>query len=422
VSIAEQSPAPRDVRRSIETVWRMESAKLIAAMVRVVRDVQLAEDLAQDALVAALQQWPRTGIPANPGAWLTVIAKRRAVDHFRRGERHERAVEQLGRVSELEGAVMPDLEAGNEVDDDLLRLMFICCHPVLSKPAQVALTLRLLGGLTTAEIARAFLTPEPTVGQRISRAKKTIERHRVAFEEPGAEERARRLSAVLEVVYLVFNEGYAATGGDDWMRPGLTLEAVRLGRVLAGVAPDSAAVHGLLALMELQASRGPARTGPSGEPILLMDQDRSRWDHILIRHGLGALERAEALAVGPDRYVLQAGIAACHALARVAPDTDWAQIVALYGQLVQVEPSPVVELNRAVALAMARGAAEGLAVVDALAAAGTLAGYHLLPSVRGDLLQRLGRTAEARAEFERAAVMTGNARERTLLLDRAAAC
>ncbi|MDT4894694.1 MAG: hypothetical protein QOE97_3729 [Pseudonocardiales bacterium] len=422
MSIAEQSPAPRDVRRSIETVWRMESAKLIAAMVRVVRDVQLAEDLAQDALVAALQQWPRTGIPANPGAWLTVIAKRRAVDHFRRGERHERAVEQLGRVSELEGAVMPDLEAGNEVDDDLLRLMFICCHPVLSKPAQVALTLRLLGGLTTAEIARAFLTPEPTVGQRISRAKKTIERHRVAFEEPGAEERARRLSAVLEVVYLVFNEGYAATGGDDWMRPGLTLEAVRLGRVLAGVAPDSAAVHGLLALMELQASRGPARTGPSGEPILLMDQDRSRWDHILIRHGLGALERAEALAVGPDRYVLQAGIAACHALARVAPDTDWAQIVALYGQLVQLEPSPVVELNRAVALAMARGAAEGLAVVDALAAAGTLAGYHLLPSVRGDLLQRLGRTAEARAEFERAAAMTGNARERTLLLDRAAAC
>ena len=411
------------VARSIETVWRMESAKVIAALVRIVRDVQLAEDLAHDALVAALQQWPDDGIPANPAAWLTTIAKRRAIDAFRRNERHDRAVALLGRDAVLEEGAMPDLgelDADDHIDDDLLRLMFICCHPVLSRPAQVALTLRLLGGLTTAEIARAFVTPEPTIGQRISRAKKTIDKEGVAFEEPDAAARAARLASVLEVVYLVFNEGYSATAGDDWMRPALTSEAIRLGRVLTGVAPDVPAVHGLLALMEIQASRSAARTGPTGEPVLLLEQDRSRWDRILINHGLAALERAQQLATEPDSYVLQAGIAACHARALRADETDWVRMASLYSQLAAIDPSPIVHLNRAVAVSMAYGAAAGLDIVDALAGSGALDRYHLLPSVRGDLLAKLGRSAEARLEFERAAALTGNERERQLMLGRAA--
>ena len=406
----------------------MESAKVIATLVRIVRDVQLAEDLAQDALVAALQQWPHTGIPANPAAWLTTIAKRRAIDTFRRNERHDRAVELLGRDAERQEGLVPDLDAeldatlagDDHIDDDLLRLMFICCHPVLSRPARVALTLRLLGGLTTAEIARAFVTPEPTIGQRISRAKKTIEKEGVAFEEPDAAARAARLASVLEVVYLVFNEGYSATAGDDWMRPALTSEAIRLGRVLTGIAPDVPAVHGLLALMEIQASRAAARTAPDGEPVLLLDQDRSRWDRILINHGLAALERGQRLATEPDSYVLQAGIAACHARALRAEETDWVRMASLYSQLSAIDPSPIVHLNRAVAVSMAYGAAAGLDIVDALARSGTLDRYHLLPSVRGDLLAKLGRGAEARAEFERAAALTGNQRERQLLLGRAA--
>jgi RNA polymerase sigma factor (sigma-70 family) len=413
------------VRHSIETVWRMESAKVIATLVRIVRDVQLAEDLAQDALVAALQQWPDSGIPANPGAWLTAIAKRRAIDTFRRNERHDRAVELLGRDAEVEQGSLPDLagqlsmDDTDHIEDDLLRLMFICCHPVLSKQAQVALTLRLLGGLTTAEIARAFLTPEPTIGQRISRAKKTIEKEGVAFEEPDAAQREQRLAPVLEVVYLVFNEGYSATSGDDWMRPALVSEAIRLGRVLTGIAPDVPSVHGLLALMEIQASRGAARRAADGAPVLLLDQDRSRWDRVLINHGLAALHRAEELATEPDAYVLQAGIAACHARAFRADETDWVRIASLYAQLSALDPSPVVHLNRAVAISMAYGAAAGLDIVDALVASGTLDRYHLLPSVRGDLLARLGRTDEARAEFERAALLTANERERQLLLGRA---
>ena len=415
------SAEPRDVARSVETIWRMESAKLIAAMVRVVRDVQLAEDLAQDALVAALRQWPDEGIPANPGAWLMTIAKRRAIDLFRRNERHARAIEHLGR--DIVEAEMPDLDGGidDSIDDDLLRLMFICCSPVLSTQAQVALTLRLLGGLTTAEIARAYVTPEPTIGQRISRAKKTIADKGVAFEEPDADERHRRLASVLAVVYLIFNEGYSATSGDAWIRPALSHEALRLGRVLAAIAPDVAAVHGLIALMEIQASRAPARIGPHGEPVLLLDQDRSRWDQLLIRRGLAALERAERLSSEPDPYVLQAAIAACHARARIAEDTDWRRIAELYETLATVDRSPIVALNRAVAVAMAVGPAAGLAIVDAIAATGTLDRYHLLPSVRGDLLAKLGRGDEARAEFERAAALTQNTLERDLLLARAAA-
>ena len=401
----------------------MESAKVVATLVRMVRDVQLAEDLAQDALVAALQQWPAEGIPANPAAWLTAIAKRRAIDQFRRTERHERAVEALGRDAALEEDAVSDLDVdtADHIDDDLLRLMFICCHPVLSRQAQVALTLRLLGGLTTAEIARAFLTPEPTIGQRISRAKKTIENERVAFEEPDASQRAERLIAVLEVVYLVFNEGYSATAGDDWMRPALASEAIRLGRVLAGIAPGVASVHGLLALMELQASRGQARTTPDGAPILLLDQDRARWDRVLINHGLDALRTAERLSAGPDRYVLQASIAACHARAFSADETDWARIASLYDELAALEPTPIVHLNRAVAISMAGRPQAALDIVDALVADDRLRNYHLLPSVRGDLLAKLGRTVEARGEFERAAAMTRNSAERALLLDRAAA-
>jgi RNA polymerase sigma factor (sigma-70 family) len=411
--------------RSIEAVWRMESARLIAGLVRMVRDVSLAEDLAQDALVAALSQWPESGVPNNPGAWLTAISKRRAIDHFRRSERVDRTQSVLGRELETQQeAFVPDFDAtlDDHIEDDLLRLIFICCHPVLSTEARVALTLRLLGGLTTTEIARAFLSSEPTIAQRIVRAKRSLTRARVPFEEPDRAERDRRVTSVLEVIYLVFNEGYSATAGDDWMRPTLCAEAIRLGRVLAGLRPTEPAVHGLVALMEIQASRTPARVGPSGEPILLLDQNRARWDQLLIRRGLAALEKAEALGDVPGPYVLQAAIAACHARARSVEQTDWARIAALYDALAGIEPSSVVELNRAVAVGMAHGPAAGLVVVDALDATGAMAGYHLLPSVRGDLLSKLGRMDEARLEFERAAAMTQNSRERTLLLDRAAAC
>jgi RNA polymerase sigma factor (sigma-70 family) len=414
-----------DTHRAIDAVWRIESARVIAGLARIVRDVGLAEELAQDALVAALEQWPSSGVPRNPGAWLMAIGKRRAIDHLRRNQRFERKLEELGRELEAEAEqAMPELDAvgDDEIQDDLLRLVFTACHPVLSTEARVALTLRVLGGLATEEIARAFLVPEPTVAQRIVRAKRTLAAARVPFEVPQAAERADRLSSVLEVIYLVFNEGYAATAGDDWMRPALCEEALRLGRILAELMPEEPEVHGLVALMEIQASRSAARTGPSGEPILLLDQDRGRWDQLFIRRGLAALERAEALggALGP--YALQAAIAACHARARTAEETDWERIAALYEALAQLAPSPVVELNRAVALAMVFGPATGLELVDELTADPALASYHLLPSVRGDLLAKLGRLDEARAEFERAASLTHNERERTLLLERAAAC
>jgi RNA polymerase sigma-70 factor (ECF subfamily) len=414
-----------DTQRAIDAVWRLESARLIAGLVRMVRDVALAEDLAQDALVAALQQWPESGVPSNPGAWLMAIAKRRAVDHFRRAERLERKTAELGHDLELDQeSVMPDFDGigADQIEDDLLRLMFICCHPVLSTEARVALTLRLLGGLTTKEIARSFLTSEATIAQRIVRAKRVLGDARVPFEVPDLTERAERLSSVLEVLYLVFNEGYSATAGEDWMRPALCEEAVRLGRVLAGLAPGESEVHGLVALMEIQASRTPARIGPSGEPVLLGDQNRSRWDQLLIRRGLKALEHAEALGGEPGPYVLQAAIAACHARAHTADETDWPRIAALYDALSLLAGSPIVELNRAVALAMAYGPSAGLDLIDQLIAADSLRGYHLLPSVRGDLLAKLGRNAEARSEFERAASLTQNAREQALLLQRAAAC
>jgi len=412
-----------NTHRAIEAVWRIESARLIAGLARMVRDVGLAEDLAQDALVAALEQWPASGVPANPGAWLMSVAKRRALDHFRRDRLLERKREELGReIDARQERVVPELDAAldDEVGDDLLRLVFTACHPVLSREARVALTLRLLGGLTTEEIARAFLVPEPTVAQRIVRAKRTLAEARVPFEVPRGAELAERLSSVLEVVYLVFNEGYAATAGDDWMRPALCEDALRLGRILAGLMPREPEVHGLVALMEIQASRAGARVGASGEAVLLLDQDRARWDHVLIGRGLAALARAEALggALGP--YALQAAIAACHARARTAGDTDWARIATLYAALARLAPSPVVELNRAVALSMAFGPAAGLELVDALTAEPALRDYHLLPAVRGDLLHRLGRAAEARAEFERAAALTRNARERDVLLARAA--
>jgi len=393
--------------------------------VRIVRDVGLAEDLAQDALVAALEQWPESGAPDNPGAWLMTAAKHRAIDLLRRNKRLERKYEEFGRdlAARLEGAA-PDLDAAldDPVGDDLLRLIFICCHPVLSTEARVALTLRLLGGLTTEEIAHAFLVPKQTVAQRIVRAKRTLAETRVPFEVPRGAELGARLSSVLEVVYLIFNEGYSATAGDTWIRPALCEEALRLGRILAGLAPQEPEVHGLVALMEIQASRLRARVGPAGEPILLFDQDRTRWDHLLIRRGLAALARAEKLGGALGLYTLQAAIAAYHARARTPAETDWARIVALYDALAQLAPSPVVELNRAVAVAMAFGPAAGLELVDALASEPSLEGYHLLPSVRGDLLVKLGRSGEARAEFERAASLTHNARERTLLLERAAAC
>jgi RNA polymerase sigma factor (sigma-70 family) len=413
-----------DTHRAIEAVWRIEAPRLIAGLTRLVRDVGAAEELAQDALVAALEQWPAEGVPRNPGAWLMTTAKRRAIDQIRRNETYKRKVEEIGR--ELEETT-PDIGAliaeDDGIGDDLLRLVFVACHPVLCTQARTALTLRLLGGLTTDEIARAFLVPEPTVAQRIVRAKKTLANAKVPFEVPQGAELAARLSSVLEVVYLIFNEGYSATTGDDWMRPALCEDALRLGRILARLAPREPEVHGLVALMEIQASRAAARTGPGGEPILLADQNRARWDQLLIRRGLAALARAEARLDGkPGPYVLQAAIAACHARARRFADTDWERIARLYEHLAEATPSPVVELNRAVALSMAYGPEAGLALLDQLMAFPTLRNYHLLPSVRGDLLAKLGRQAEAQGEFERAAALTRNERERTLLLDRAAEC
>jgi RNA polymerase sigma factor (sigma-70 family) len=414
-----------DTHRAIDAVWRIESARIIAGLARIVRDVGLAEELAQDALVAALEQWPESGVPDNPGAWLMATAKHRAIDHLRRNKRLERKHQELGRELEAKQEMaVADLEAAmdDDVGDDLLRLVFISCHPILTSEARVALTLRLLGGLTTDEIARAFLVPEPTIAQRIVRAKRTLTEAHVPFEVPRAEDLAARLSSVLEVLYLIFNEGYTATAGDDWMRPALCEEALRLGRVLAELTPKESEVHGLVALMEIQSSRSRARTGPSGEPILMLDQNRARWDQLLIHRGLAALQRAENLGGGLGPYALQAAIAACHARARTAEDTEWARIVALYEALAQIAPSPVVELNRAVAVAMAFGPAAGLEIIDALASEPSLKAYHLLPSVRGDLLRKLGRFDEARAEFERAAAITRNARERELMLARARAC
>ncbi len=415
--------AATDTHRAIDAVWRIESARLIAGLTRIVRDVSLAEELAQDALVAALEKWPESGVPDNPGAWLMATAKHRAIDRLRRKTLIERKHEEIGREIEArQQMAAPDLDAAidDDIGDDLLRLMFIACHPDLSTEARVALTLRLLGGLTTEEIARAFLVAEPTIAQRIVRAKRSLSEARVPFEVPRGKDLAARLSSVLEVIYLIFNEGYSATAGDDWMRPALCEEALRLGRILAGLAPKEPEVHGLVALMEIQASRLGARAGPSGEPVLLLDQDRGRWDQLLIRRGLAALERAEALGGARGPYVLQAEIAACHARARTPAETDWTRIATLYGALARLAPSPVVELNRAVAVGMAFGPAAGLDLVDALTSEPSLEGYHLLPSVRGDLLAKLGRFDEARAEFERAAALTGNARERRLLLERAA--
>ena len=411
-----------DAHRAIDAVWRIESARLIAGLARIVGDVGLAEDLAQDALVAALKQWPESGVPDNPGAWLMATAKHRAFDLLRRYKMLERKHEELGRELETQQKTAPpglDAAIDEDVGDDLLRLVFTTCHPVLSSEARVALTLRLLGGLTTEEIARAFLVPEPTVAQRIVRAKRTLAEAHVPFEVPHRDELAARLSSVLEVIYLVFNEGYAATAGDDWMRPALCEDALRLGRIVAELVPREPEVHGLVALMEIQASRSSARVGPAGEPILLLDQDRGRWDHILIHRGFTALERAERLGGELGPYALQAAIAACHARARTPDETDWERIAALYDALAQLAPSPVVELNRAVALAMAFGPAAGLELVDALTSDRTLEAYHLLPSVRGDLLAKLGRFDEARTEFERAASLTQNARVRELLLARA---
>ncbi|MFJ4843992.1 MULTISPECIES: RNA polymerase sigma factor [unclassified Streptomyces] len=416
-----------DARRAIDAVWRIESARVIAAVARVVRDIGVAEELAQDALVAALEQWPRDGVPANPGAWLTAAAKHRAIDLVRRKEVFARKLEELGHALE---ARPPESEAGfaaaeaaadDDIEDDLLRLVFTACHPVVSTEARVALTLRLLGGLTTPEIARAFLVPEATVAQRIVRAKRNLAKAEVPFEQPQGPERVERLSSVLEVIYLVFNEGYSATAGDDWMRPALCEDALRLGRLLAGLMPKEPEVHGLVALMEIQASRAAARTGPDGEPVLLIDQDRRRWDRLLIRRGFAALARSDAAGGPPGPYALQAAIAACHAQAARAQDTDWRRIADLYGVLAVRAPSPVVELNRAVAVTMAYGPQEGLAVVDRLTGEPALREYHLLPSVRGDLLERLGRHDEARAEFLRAAELTRNERERALLLGRASA-
>jgi RNA polymerase sigma factor (sigma-70 family) len=411
-----------ETHRAIDAVWRIESARLIAVLTRMVRDVGLAEELAQDALVVALERWPESGIPDNPGAWLMATAKHRAIDLIRRRRRTERKHEQLARELE-ERTAMPDFDAelDDDVGDDLLGLMFTACHPVLSTEARAALTLRLLGGLTTAEIARAFLVPEASMAQRIVRAKRTLAKARVPFEVPRGPELSPRLESVLEVIYLIFNEGYSASAGEDWMRPALCEDALRLGRILAGLAPNEPEVHGLVALMEIQASRSRARVGPSGEPVLLLDQDRSRWDQVLIRRGLTALERALALG-GSGPYALQAAIAACHARARTSAETDWRRIAALYSALVQVAPSPVVELNRAVAVGMAFGPAAALRLVESLRSEPTLKSYHLLPSVRGDLLVKLGRLEEARADFERAASLTRNVRERTLLLERAALC
>ena len=415
---------PTDIQRSIEAVWRIESPRLTAVLARMLRDLDLAEELAQDVLVTALERWPQAGVPDNPGAWLMTAAKRRAIDHLRRQKLLQRKHEQLAYELESEHEQRADAaEAAmdDEIGDDLLRLIFVACHPVLSTEARVALTLRLLGGLTTAEIARAFLQPEPTVAQRIVRAKRTLAERQVPFEVPGAAERGERLESVLEVIYLVFNEGYTATAGDDWMRPSLCEDALRLGRVLAGLMSDEAEVHGLLALMEVQASRLRARVDAQGRPVLLMEQNRGHWDPLLIRRGLEALERAQrAGAAGP--FTLQAMIAACHARAPTAQATDWTRIAQLYETLERLTPSPVIALNRAVAVSMAHGAEAGLALVDALAADAKLEHYHLLPSVRGELLGRLGRMAEAREAWQRAAALAGNARERELLLRRAAEC
>jgi len=410
-----------DIHRTIDAVWRIESARLIAGLTRIVRDVGVAEDLAQDALVAALEKWPEAGVPDNPGAWLMATAKNRAIDTLRKNALHERKHEEIGRDVET---VEPDpvTALDDDIGDDLLRLVFIACHPVLSTEARVALTLRLLGGLTTDEIARAFLVPEPTIAQRIVRAKRTLTEARAPFEVPRGKEFVARLSSVLQVIYLIFNEGYAATAGDDWMRPQLCDEALRLGRILAELVPSEPEVHGLVALMEIQASRIGARVNASGEPILLLDQDRGRWDHVLISRGLAALARGEKLGGTPGSYALQAAIAACHARAHAAEETDWRRIASLYEMLADLTPSPVIELNRAVAVGMAFGPAAGLALVDELRAEPSLASYHLLPSVRGDLLFKLQRFAEAREEFERAATLTRNARERALLLERSAAC
>jgi RNA polymerase sigma factor (sigma-70 family) len=426
--MADRLPAAAsNIQRTIDAVWRMESARLIAALTRMVRDVGVAEDLAQDALVAALERWPETGVPDNPGAWLMSAAKRRAIDQFRQHALHDRKHQEL--VPEFEArqeAIVPELDEAldDHVGDDLLRLVFIACHPILAREARVALTLRLLGGLTTDEIARAFLASEPTVAQRIVRAKRTLSEARVPFEVPRGTELEARLSSVLEVIYLIFNEGYAATAGDDWLRPALCEDALRLGRILVGLVPDESEVHGLVALMEIQASRLRARTAPSGEPILLLDQDRGRWDRLLIRRGLAGLARAEQLAESRSgtlgTYTLQASIAACHARARTPGETDWPRIAALYDALSQVMPSPIVELNRAVAVAMAFGPGAGLEIVDDLVGETSLKNYHLLPTVRGDLLAKLGRHGEASNEFQRAAGLTRNAREKTMLLERAA--
>jgi len=422
-----------DIHRTIDAVWRIESPRLIAGLTRIVRDVGLAEDLAQDALVAALEQWPQSGVPDSPGAWLMAAAKHRAIDMFRRNTRFERKREELGRELNAKEMAIPDMESAldDDIGDDLLRLVFISCHPVLSTDAQVALTLRLIGGLTTDEIARAYLAPEATIAQRIVRAKRTLTEKKVPFVVPRGAELGARLSSVLGVIYLIFNEGYSATAGDDWMRPALCEDALRLGRILAGLAPQEPEVHGLVSLMEIQASRSRARSGPSGEPILLFDQNRAHWDQLLIQRGLAELALAEKLnteklraeiGTEPGPYVLQAEIAACHARARTPEETDWPRIVRLYTTLARVTPSPVVDLNRAVAVAMAFGPAAGLELVDTLTAERSLQNYHLLPSVRGDLLKKLNRFDEARTEFERAASLTQNARERTLLLNRAQSC
>ena len=414
-----------DTHRAIDAVWRIESARIIAVLARIVRDVGAAEELAQDALVAALEQWPAAGVPRNPGAWLMATAKHRAIDRLRRSKLLERKHEQLGYELEAAQGAAPNLDAeldDEDVGDDLLRLVFTACHPVLSTEGRIALTLRLLGGLTTEEIARAFLVSEPTVAQRIVRAKRTLANKRIPFEVPRGADRAARLSSVLEVIYLIFNEGFSATAGDDWMRPALCEEALRLGRILAELAPEEPEVHGLVALMEIQASRTKARIGPAGEPILLFDQNRALWDHLLIRRGLAALERADRLGGAQGRYALQAAIAACHARARTPDETDWTRIVELYEALAALVPSPIVDLNRAVAVAMASGPQAGLDLVDALVAERSLENYHLLPTVRGDFLIKLGRLEEARAELERAASLTRNARERELLLERARSC
>ncbi|HEX3777148.1 MAG TPA: sigma-70 family RNA polymerase sigma factor [Polyangiaceae bacterium] len=410
--------------RAVHAVFRIESPRLIAGLTRLVKDVGLAEELAQDALVTALEHWPESGVPENPGAWLMATAKRRAIDELRRNKRWHAKQDALGyEIATRAEFAAPDLDAAldDDVGDDLLRLVFTSCHPVLATEARVALTLRLLGGLTTVEIARAFLLPEPTIAQRIVRAKRTLAESGVPFEVPRGPELAERLASVLEVVYLIFNEGYSATAGEDWMRPALCEDALRLGRILATLAANEAEVHGLVALMEIQASRSAARTGPSGEPILLLEQNRARWDQLLIRRGLAALVRAEELGGAAGPYALQAAIAACHARARRAEDTDWTRIAALYLALSRIAPSPIVELNRAVAVSMASGPAAGLSLIDALSGEASLENYHLLPSVRGDLLLKLGRFDEARVELERAASLTKNERERELLLARARA-